>query len=193
MLRTTLATAAASLLLLAAPGARAADARAITDGTSNTILFPEEPGDPEPPAEPPAQSFAQELAGSAKVNAGGAKSVEPYSLQMNFDPAARTFLAMDADGTLYGGNLVPKGSRGDKFKVFLDGASSDAFAADVAARGAGASGRSAGSVVGELSKLTLTVDEDGSASLKIKSEVLVDGQGEVVFKANLVAHRVRRQ
>jgi hypothetical protein len=141
---------------------------------------------PEPPTEPPAPIFSHELAGSAKLKVGRAKSVEPYSLQMNFDPSALTFLAMDGDGTLYGGNLAPKGTRGDKFKLFLDGASSVAFAADVAARGAGASGRTAGSVLGEISKLTLTVDEDGSASLKIKSEVLVDGVGEVAFKANLV-------
>lgn len=183
MLRTTLAAAAASLLLLGAQGARAQDALpAIADGTSNTILLPELPPQPDPPA----PIFSHELAGSAKLKAGGAKSVEPYSLQVNFDTAELTFLAMDGDGTLYGGNLAPRGTRGGKFKLFLDAGSRDAFAADVAARGASASGRTAGSVLGDTSKLTLAVDEDGSASLKIKSEVLVDGLGEVVFKANLV-------
>ncbi len=181
MLRAPLATAAAALLLLAAPAARALDAAAITDGTSNTILLPEEPALAEP-AEP---GPSQEMNGSAKVKAGGAKSIAPYSLQLSFDLAARTFLAMDGAGALYGGNLVPKGRREDRFKLFLDDASRDAFAADVAARGAGASGRSAGGVLGESSKLTLTVGEDGSASLKIRSEVLVEGLGEVVFKASL--------
>ncbi len=146
----------------------------------------EEPPIEEPPVEePPAPTFAHELTGSAKVKGEGFKTSQAYALQLNFDTGALTFLAMDGDGTLYGGNLVPKGTKGNKFKLFLDDASDDAFSADVAERAASASGRAAGAVLGESSKLTLKTLEDGSVALKIKSEVLVNGIGEVVFKANL--------
>ena len=208
MLRKTLAALAASLVFLSALGAQALSAitdgtsntillteippapalPAITDGTSNTILLPEIPPAPEPPvaeppvAEPPAPSFSHSFAGSAKLVGDAFKASQPYTLQMSFDTAALTFLAMDADGTLYSGHLVPKGS---KFRLFLDGPSADALAADVAARGAAAAGRSAGRVLGESSKLTLKLNQDGSASLKIKGDVLVNGLGEVSFKANL--------
>jgi len=140
-----------------------------------------DPGDPEPPP----QAFAHSLAGSAKVKGKGFKSSESYTLQLNVDTTALTFLAMDGDGTLYSGNLAPKGRKGTKFRLFLDGGSSDAFSADVAARAATAAGRAAGTVLGESSKLTLRLNEDGSASLKMKGEVLVNGMGEVGFKANL--------
>jgi hypothetical protein len=125
------------------------------------------------------------LSGNAKVKGAGFNTSEPYSLQINFDTTALTFLAMDGAGNLYSGLLVPKGTKGVKFQVFPDEASGDAFSADVAARGATASGRSAGAVVGESGKLTLKTFEDGSASLKIKTSVLATGLGEVVFKANL--------
>ena len=92
---------------------------------------------------------------------------------------------MDAAGTVYTGNLAPKGTKADKFRLFPDGASGDALAADVAARAGGAAGRSAGTVLGQSSKLTLKLLEDGSVALKVKSEVLTSGIGEVVFKANL--------
>ena len=162
------------------------------------VEFPElcEPVDPceliacpptaEPPvAEPPAQTFSHELTGIAKVKAGDAKTSEPYTLSLNVDTAALTFLAMDGDGTLYSGNLAPKGKKGVKFQLFLDDASGDELAADVAARGAATSGRTAGAVLGESGKLILKLLEDGSASLKIKREVLVSGVGEVIFKATL--------
>lgn len=140
-------------------------------------------GDP-PVAQPADPTFSHHLAGSAKVKGDGFKTSQPYALDLNFDKSALTFLAMDSSGKLYSGNLVPKGTHGNKFRMFLDGSSSDAFAADVAGRAADAAGRSAGNVLGESSKLTLKLAEDGSASLKIKSEVLVNGMGEVGFKAN---------
>lgn len=142
---------------------------------------PEEP----PVAEPPAPTFSHELTGTAQVKAGGEKSSEPYTLSLNVDTTALTFLAMDGDGTLYSGRLAPKGNKGVKFQLFLDETSDDAFSADVAARGAVVSGRSAGSVLGQSGKLVLKLLEDGSASLKIKREVLAANVGEVVFKANL--------
>jgi hypothetical protein len=142
----------------------------------------------EPPvAEPPVQTFSHALAGSARVRVGGAKTTEAYTLQLNFDTAARTFLAMDGDGTLYSGNLAPKGTKGVKFSLFLDDASADVLAAVVADRGIAASGSPGGTLLGSSAKLKLWLNEDGSVSLKIKSQVLVSGVGEIVFKANLVS------
>jgi hypothetical protein len=139
----------------------------------------------DPPAEPPAPSFSHELDGSARVKGNGFKVTEAYSLQMNFDTSTLIFSAMDADGTLYSGNLVAKGKKGKKFRLFLDDGSEDALSGDVAERAGTASGRAPGAVVGESSKLTLKLLDDGSVLLKVKSEVLVDGIGEVVFKARL--------
>jgi len=142
--------------------------------------------DEEPPvAEPPAPSFSHELTGNAQVKAGGEKSSEPYTLSLNVDTSGLTFSAMDGDGTLYTGRLAPKGKKGVKFQLFLDQTSDAAFSADVAARGGVVSGRTAGSVLGQSGKLVLKLLEDGSASLKIKREVLAANVGEVVFKANL--------
>jgi hypothetical protein len=132
-------------------------------------------------------TFDHELTGTAKVKGAGFKASEPYTLKLSFDTTALTFLAMDADGTLYSGNLAPKGTKGDKFRLFLDGASADALAADVAARSGIAAGGAAGAVLGHSSKLILKLLEDGSVALKVKSEVLTSGLGEVVFKANLTS------
>jgi hypothetical protein len=140
----------------------------------------------EPPEEPLAPVLPLILGGTARIKGTGFRTSEPYGLRMNADPDAGTFLAMDEHGTLYSGHLVPKGTQGDKFKLFLDEPSSQAFGASVAATAATATGRSAGAVLGESSKLTLKVNEDGSLSLKIKSQLLVGGLGELAFKANLV-------
>ena len=151
-------------------------------------LCEEPPGGEEPPVAPPEQEvFDHSLAGSAKVKGDGFKTSEPYTMLLSFDTAARTFSAMDGDGTLYTGNLAPKGTKGTKFSLFLDPGSENAFNSDVAGRGAAASGVPAGTIAGDSSKLTLKLNEDGSVSLKIKSSVLVSGIGEVVFKANLLS------
>jgi hypothetical protein len=149
----------------------------------------EDPPVAEPPVnEPPEQEvFDHSLAGSAKVKGDGFKTSEAYTLLLSFDTAARTFSAMDADGTLYTGNLAPKGTKGTKFSLFLDAGSEDVFTSDVAGRGIAAAGVPGGTIAGDSSKLTLKLNEDGSVSLKIKSSVLVSGIGEVVFKANLLS------
>ena len=148
----------------------------------------EDPGAEDPGNEPPEQEvFDHSLAGNAKVKGDGFKTSEPYTLLLTVDTTARTFSAMDGAGNLYTGNLAPKGKKGVKFSLFLDEASGDVFAADVAGRGIAASGSPGGTLIGESSKLTLRLNEDGSASLKIKSEVAVSGVGGVVFKANLVS------
>ena len=147
----------------------------------------EEPGTEPPANEPPEQEvFDHSLAGNAKVKGDGFKTSEPFTLLLNVDTTARTFSALDGAGTVYTGNLASKGTKGVKFSLFLDPASSDVLSADVAGRGLAAAGLPGGTLAGGASKLTLRLAEDGSTSLKIKSEVLVSGLGVVVFKANLL-------
>jgi hypothetical protein len=149
-------------------------------------LCEEPPVAEDPGSEPPEQEvFDHSLAGTARVKAGGSKTSEPYTLLLNVDTTRLIFSAMDGAGNIYTGNLAPKGTKGVKFSLFLDQASSDVLSADVAGRGLAAAGLPGGTLAGGTSKLTLRLDEDGSASLKIRSEVLVSGLGVVVFKANL--------
>lgn len=143
-----------------------------------------EPVDEEPPEQ---EVFDHRLTGTAKVKARGGKSKEPYTLLLTVDTIALTFSAMDESGTLYTGNLVPKGKKGLKFKLFLDSGSSTLFEADVASRGLAASGLPSAPPSGGATKLTLKLNQDGSASLRMKSEVLVPAVGEIVFKANLLS------
>lgn len=141
--------------------------------------------DPEDEDPPEQEVFDHSLTGTAKVKARAGKSKEPYTLLLTTDTTALTFSAMDEAGTLYTGSLVPKGKKGVKFKLFLDSGSSTLFEADVASRGLAASGLPSAPPSGGATKLTLTLNEDGTASLKMKSEVVVPGVGEIVFKANL--------
>jgi hypothetical protein len=146
-----------------------------------TVVACEPWPEPDPNAPP---SFSHALSGNARTRGDGFKSSESYALNLSFDIVQLTFLAMDGDGTLYSGRLAPKGTKGDKFSLYLDAASAEAFATDVAARGAAASSRNPGAALGDHSKWTLELGGD-SIELKIKSEVLVEGIGEVVYKAKL--------
>ena len=109
---------------------------------------------------------------------------EGFSVALSFDTTAKTFSLIDAESAdIYTGNLAPKGPSGRKFTLFLDGPSKDAFVDYVASRGAAAAGSPAGTVLGDTTKIVLKVDEAGAIeSLKIKSQVLTSGVGEVVFK-----------
>ena len=149
-------------------------------------LCEEEPPVPEPAEEFP---FAAILTGTAKVKGDGFKTEQTYTFSMVFSQIA--FSAFD-DQASYAGRFVLKATTAAttttlplKFQMYLDAASSNAFTAQVASRAAAASGRSAGPVQGDSTKLILKLRDDGTASLKIKSEVLVSGLGEVVFKANV--------
>jgi hypothetical protein len=138
------------------------------------VLEPEEPEEVFP--------FASILTGTAKVKGDGFKTEQNYQFAIVFSDTA--FTAFD-DQASYAGSLVAKGTSGAKFQIYLDTGSSDAFTEQVAGRAAAATGRAAGPVLGDSTKLILRRREDGTASLKIKSEVLVSGLGEVVFKANV--------
>jgi Abnormal spindle-like microcephaly-assoc'd, ASPM-SPD-2-Hydin len=147
---------------------------------------PQEP--PAPPAEePPAPTFSLSLEGTARVTAANVRSRADYVLQLNVDTDALTFSAMDGDGTLYSGHLAPKSPKGTKFSLFLDSASAGAFAADVAARGATLAGQSSPTLLGSDAQIVFKQKADGSASLRIKSTVLVTGMGEVTFNAKLLS------
>ena len=142
----------------------------------------------EPPAqEPPEPTFALSLQGIARVKAGGFKSQETYLLQLNVDTTALTFLAMDGAGKLYSGNLAPKNRAGTRFALFLDASSASAFAADVMERGTAAAGPATPAIFGSNEQLIFKQKADGSASLRIKSSVLVEGIGEITFGAKLLA------
>jgi hypothetical protein len=134
-----------------------------------------DPGDPVPAL---PQHVA--LAGTARLVADGFRTREPFSLALDFDESS--FRAVDGDGNVYTGALVPKQA---KAKLFLDDGSTDVLAGDVASRALAASGRPGTTLAGKNAKLTLRIRDDGSASLKLKVEVFLSGIGEVTFKANL--------
>jgi hypothetical protein len=139
----------------------------------------------DPPVLEPAEPVGHHLFGGAVVKAEGIKVFEGFPATLSFDTSARTFLLMTELGAVYTGNLAPKGKSGRKFSLFLDDASSDAFTAFVAARGAAAAGDSAGTVLGDSTRFVLKLDEAGAVSLKIRSDVLTSGVGNVVFKVTL--------
>jgi hypothetical protein len=127
------------------------------------------------------------LTGNVVLRVQGQKVAETFGVALSFDTTSNTFSMADSgSGDFYTGNLAPKGPSGRKFTLFLDAASSDAFHAFVAERGAATAGSPAGSVVGSSDKLVLKLDETGAIeSLKIKSQVLTTGIGEVVYKTNM--------
>lgn len=138
--------------------------------------------DPEPDPLPEQEIYTHgaKLAGSVLVKRAGQKertSSEFYFL-MNEDHFALLF---DRDGIR--GALAPKGKKGKKFQLFLDDASVDLFAEFVMEQ-AGLD-PAAANVLGETSKLVLTLRDDQTALLKIKSQLLTEGAGEMVFKARL--------
>lgn len=142
-----------------------------------------DPASCEPEPEPEVATHGS-LDGSARVKGDGFHQALELGAELYFDDA--TFSLMERGGcTLFTGSLAPKGKQGNKLQLFLDDASSDAYAAFVAQTAAAASGRSTGSPLGESAKLILKLKDDGTALLKIKSETLFDSAGEVAFKARL--------
>jgi hypothetical protein len=147
----------------------------------------EQPGEEPPAEEPPDPTFALSLDGIARVKSAAGKSRAEYALQLNIDTEALTFSAMDADGTVYTGNLAPKNAARTKLALFLDSASEDAFAADVAARAAASAGQERPTVLGSDARIVFKQKRDGSASLRIEGTVLTDLLGEVSFTAKLLS------
>ena len=134
------------------------------------------------------------MLGAAIVRVGEIRITEEYSALLSFSTTELTFTLVDADGAVYTGNLAPKGKSGRKFSVFLDSGSSAAFAAFVAKRGAVAASifnAEFGNVIGDFAKIVLKLDEEGTPSLKIKSETLTTGIGAVSFKVNMAKSEER--
>jgi len=146
-----------------------------------------EPTDPceiDPASCEPEPANHGSLSGTARVRGSGFSQSLDLGAELYFDDA--TFSLMETGGcTIFTGNLAPKGKKGNKLQLFLDDASADAYTAFVAQSAAAASGRATGSPLGESAKLILKLKQDGTASLRIKSEVLFDTAGEVAFKARL--------
>lgn len=154
---------------------------------NTVVLLPLEGVELLPMQAPPTPTFALTLEGTARVKAGAFKSRETSVLKLNVDTVALTFLAMDGAGKLYSGNLTPKNQNGTKFALFLDASSASAFAADVMARGTAAAGPATPAILGSNAQIVFKQKADGSASLRIKSAVLVEGIGEVTFNAKLIS------
>ena len=140
----------------------------------------------EPPVLEPADP-SPNLFGGAIVRVDGLKIIENLAIELTFDTTAKTFAMIDGESAaIYTGNLTPKGSSGRKFTLFLDAGSKSAFVDFAASRGAAAAGSPAGTVLGDTTKIVLKLDESGAIeSLKIKSQVLTSGVGEVVYKTNM--------
>lgn len=138
--------------------------------------------EPEPEPEPPA-SFAA-LTGSGRVKGRGFKAKVDLALDLSVDGQLFALLESGGCGDAFQGQLVPKGKKGKKLQLFLDERSGDAFAALVAAQAGEARGASVGAPLGDSTRLVLKRGDDGSVSLKVKSEVLFE-DGEVVLKASL--------
>ena len=82
------------------------------------------------------------------------------------------------------GAVVVKGREGRKRQLFLDGPSLDAYADSIAFSARLTAGRG-GAVVAKSAKIVLQDRADGSQSLRIKMQVVIEELGEVVYKANL--------
>ena len=138
----------------------------------------------EPPIAEPEPPASRRLGGNVIMRVGGSRFDLGFGVDLSFDD---TSFSMLIDGSeLVTGRVVAKGKSGRKFTLFLDGTSTDGFNAFVAARGGALMSQPEGTVLGDTTKIVLKLDEAGKATLKIKSQVLTSGVGEVVFKANVV-------
>ena len=135
------------------------------------------------PALPPAPPVAT-LTGTSQLRAAAAKTSDAFSVTLTMDDDRTVFAMADADGHFFTGHLAGKGAKGNRFALYLDPDSRDAFVSAVAARAASAAGRPRGPILGH--GLRLELREDGEAlTLRIKASVLTTSLGQVSFKAAL--------
>ena len=155
-----------------------------------------DPGDPEPDpcagnpllCDPPVaevepEAPSTELAGPARFKGPGFNLSREASATLSYD--ASTFSldsSLGCDPAL--GTVVAKGPSGKKFQLFPDDASLDAWA-DAIAFSAKLIAQRGGDPVGKTAKVVLTENADGTLTLRIKVQVVVEDLGEVVYKATL--------
>ena len=131
-----------------------------------------EPADPEP--------TAFELSGSGRLKGPGFLLPIHPSFALSYDESTFT---LDDGCDPWTGSVVAKGPSGKKFQLFLDEASIDGFADVIAERARSIAGVG-GEALGNTQKLVLKENADGSLSLKVKIQVVVQDLGEVVYKAS---------
>ena len=139
--------------------------------------------EPVPEPEPEVLDHSADLSGTGVVKADGSRERAEASMDLYF--GTESFMLVPQSCVFLTGALLPKGTKGNKFQLFLDDASRSAYASFVAERAAGLRRLAPAHVLDESSKLILKLRHDGSAVLRIKSQVLLFGVDEVVFKANL--------
>ena len=153
-----------------------------------------DPGDPEPdpceadpascepePAEPEATAF--ELGGTARFKGPGFNLPADAFASLTYD--ASTFSLDSSLGCDPAqGSVVAKGPSGRKFQLFPNDASLDAWADSLAFSAKLIAGRG-GAPVGKTAKVVLKENADGTLTLRIKVQVVIEELGEVVYKTTL--------
>jgi hypothetical protein len=145
--------------------------------------------EPEPEPLPEQEVFSHVAHLEGKLSAKGKelkrKVRGEYSVFLNEARFSMSTKTVELDGT-----LVPMNEKGTKFQLFLDSELTDNLATflieevlveevPVEAR------RAAEGLRGQSTKLVLKLRPDGSAVLRIQSDVLLHGTDAIHFKANL--------
>jgi hypothetical protein len=154
-----------------------------------------DPGDPEPdpcavdpascePAEPvDPEPTAFELAGTGRFKGPGFVRPVQASASLSYDDSTFSMDSnLDCDPST--GTVVAKGPSGKKHQLFPDDASLDAIADSLAFSARLLAGRG-GEPAGKTAKLILKENADGTLTLRIKVQVVIEDLGEVVYKATL--------
>jgi hypothetical protein len=157
-----------------------------------------DPGDPEPEpctgnpllcdppvaeVDPEPEAPSTELAGPARFKGPGFNRPAEAFGTLSYDAATFSLDSnLSCDPAL--GTVVAKGPSGKKFQLFPDDASLDAWAESMAFSARVLAGRG-GEPVGKTAKVILKENADGTLTLRIKVQVVVEELGEVVYKATL--------
>ena len=146
--------------------------------------------EPEPVPEQEVFSHVAHLEGklSAKGKGLNRKVRREYPMFLNEDRFSMSTKSVELDGT-----LVPMNEKGTKFQLFLDSELTDNLLefvveevlVEVEEVPVEARRRAAEALRGQSTKLVLKLRPDGSAVLRIQSDLLLHGTDPIHFKANL--------
>ena len=145
---------------------------------------PEPEPEPEPQPEPIDYEQGADFEGSFLVKGEGLKQRFTEQTLEVLFNADHFLLIFDKDAA-FAGTLVPKGKQGSKFEMILDDASAEEFAGFVAKQMGILAGRPPQTAVGQSSKMIFVLRDDSTALLKIKSSVVESDGDEIVFKLKL--------